>query len=753
MPLPLPVSPLSSACPNWANDQARLTKLTSVISTLNTIPFGARIRANVLTKGGSTDDIRVIPNPANPSLQTLRIPSEATKKTIDLTYLCELTTIFAVDYLNDVIRNGIAGTGTPGNAYVALRDLLLKDPALSEEGFTNLSDVNTILSTTSIINTRLGFIQTTINGGGYNFNGRTSLGAVQETKNIYDSVMKLLNEFVVHESQCLFQYLFAGFLPPDVIFLGVGDGNTSTKGLYDIPGNGILFFNYKEMPSPLTTAADNYNSGELNRVGNNLQSVVHFNIYGLDAHSGSAGPSPGLGKDYMRIKITNINSTYPAGTNNSIEFNVLNLSSGFFLDRKSAFDPTIFSFSRDSVTILDKSSGTFKVQVWAAYTSLSGSSRFDEAVASVYVVQEKKETLPFDLDSENQYGNNEFVLQNSIKYVDPNATTLVWRIWDDPESLASLDKLIENLKSDRALKVSLNGKYVGKRARPFNTSIVFKKGDLTYYLNDVYKCTVVSTSAIPTPTGTTPWELKYKQYNAATVYAKNAMVVISHPSDATKYYLYKAIATGITGPFDPAKWDRQPVVEQEDNSSVFETTSTTPALDIYYSTLRYSFCNVFLTDTNIDFNVESFVSPVRSRLDLAFFNDGAKTIAQINDFNVRFTTSKGTLANMNEVVPAGAAPPAGLNTGTTYIPIYNIPLSYLRSFGFWEALKDRIKSRAAELTTLTPIELSAINLKLENAFDATFVRIPTERSGGPLKFTAFKQFKKIPDWDDFKWQP
>lgn len=748
-PLPLPVTPGSMPCPLWATDNARLIKLRSVINKLNvSIGFGAKIKKNVLDKGVLTsDELKV----NGSGTLTLHIPSDATKKTISLPHLAELTTIFAVDYISDVISQGIAGVASPGTAYTSLRDLLFHDTAISKEGLTSMADVNAILNPNGFLydkehdTGRLKTISDAFTLGRYDYQGRAKQPVDVEMKNLYEKMITLLNGFVAHESQCLFQYIFTGIVPPDSVLMGVGDGS-GTSGLYGGSNKALLFSTYKLNPAAtiLKDMPSNRNTRKFNRVGiTKTNTNVLFHIYGLDLFPGGVVPTPP--QALTKIKITNINPTNPSMAG-SIELQVKN-DGNYVFYTVGTFNTSLFTFSQNNLTIKDDSAGQFTVEIWSAQNN-TGGVNYDESVISVCIVQEKNQTIPFELDSQNQYQNDEFVLRNATKFSSPG----VWQIWNDTTSLANLNALIDALKT-RTVSTVLRGQYIGKRARVFSTSITFSMGDLTYFNTDVYECVVPSTSATPSLSSTTPWRLKYSHYDSTLFYGKNQEVVIQDSIDPTKYHLYRSTETAITGTFDPTKWDQLPVVTQETNSTNFETAlpSTPPTV---YANLRYSFCNIIVTDLNVEFNIDSFVSPQLSRLDRAFAGlptppavaGMPKTITQINTFNQNFTT--WFLNNADSLVP-GAAVPAGM-APSTRIPVYNIPLSCLRSFGFLDAIRQRIIDQAT--ATLSGSDLLTVTTKMNDAFNNAFVRIPISRSAtDPLKFTSFRRFTST-DYATYMWQ-
>jgi hypothetical protein len=774
------------ACPNWSNDQERITKLADVIKKLRAEApyssadyqsFGKNIKNNVLVIG-APNNIAVGPHPTIPGNFQVKIPTTAVKAKVDIYYMAEFTNVFAIDYLRGQIENGRSGSSSTGAVYVELRDFLLAGPG-PKEGFTSLTDVHSILDETVPVNFRLDLMRTLP----YDYKGATpsALEKEEKVKEIYSKMAEILQKYVLYESQCLWSYLFSSYVPPISAFLAVGDGDSTTKGLYKIDDFGVLFFNYTIRRS--TSAGGNYAASsesvaQLSRIGDMMNTVAHINVYGMDYPFSASAPD-----EPMLIEITNTSTGSGAAQSISIEVKNSNTEPFTLHDYPSVrpTSSTVIQRIGNNLIVKDINAGKFAIKAKALKKINPNAPPYDEAVVAIFVVQERQQNLSFELDSENQYGSNEFVLRRNIKYVNPAATPLVWRIWNDPKSIENMDIILDELLAypDKKIKTKLIGKDIGKRARFFSTSIAFKIGDLTYFNGDVYECKK-ATSSSPTAAGGS-WKLLYAKYTPALVYnTVGEVTVVPHPTETERYRIYKSNARGISGVFDPTKWTQLPALEQETNMAVFDKLIEEP----HYPSLKYSFGNVKITDDEIEFMVTSFVSPQLCRLDKGFLNQSVGrrsstiTLAQINDFNVKYTTSKGrndtptSLGRtdaLNEVLTAGSEAITGLNTSTTpiaslfKIPIYNIPLSCLRSFGFWRALSDRILDRIEERktsspATLTSADASTLTTKFTAAFNGASVKIPLVRVPGngvrvdenPSRVSA--RFT-VTQWDAYQWQP
>lgn len=757
-PPPLPVGP-PTACPAWGTDQGRLRILFQLIhGALGPLPSG--ITTNVLNIGSSGDKVDV--TFSAPTYLPVQPTTDATRRAIDLNYLAELTALFAYSYIRQMLLDGIRlntslPTGIP--AYDDARNLLLED--VGKEGFTSLSIVNLILQPDSVYPTFMTFtkrcdtIKDNIIAGNYNFNSRPRRSDVEESQAIYNNLMSLLNDFIDYESQCLFQFFMPGILPPQTRLMGVGDGG-GTTGFFGVEGRGILFFNYSffnttsMIPNASTTAT-------FNRVGGGINTVVHTNTIGLDYPD--VDPPEDLNPPQTPVTspapmfITVVDGT------NTQKYAVKKLSI-VHLERVSnqVFNPMFVLPTSNDIIIQNGVAGTFNIRISAAAEEGAIETNppeiFDEAAEFVCIVSLRQQIITLALDAENQFGDDEFVLSLSTKYSDPTATPpTMWRIWSDPDSLAALDQVIALIVAGRTVSAVLQGGYIGKRAIPYSGTTTYKKGRQVFHGGKIYEAKLTTVGIAP-PTSA-QWKEVHPAYGSGP-YLPGDVVVVPDPGDPNKHLLFRAIQRGsLSNPIgNPTEWTPIPVVQEEDDVMIFDTNVDDPA---YYPSLRYSFCNIRISNTAIVFDITSFVSPLRSRLDKNLITPGGKDMDDVNYLNANYTTSRGRNNppyappyDVRELIDVNPDADPDLNT-QPHVPKYNITLSYLRSFGFWEALKQRINDRATDTGNA-----AAVHPVMNAAFNNTVMGVPWSRrkpSGAPRDFDAFNTFRKNPDWDRFRWQP
>lgn len=152
------------------------------------------------------------------------------------------------------------------------------------------------------------------------------------------------------------------------------------------------------------------------------------------------------------------------------------------------------------------------------------------------------------------------------------------------------------------------------------------------------------------------------------------------------------------------------------------------------SKLRYSFGKIVLTSSKLRIEIESYVSPVWSRLDERmkenYLLENNEKQAKINALNT-FT-----------LWGADSSTDAYIDTGEKRIPSYNPILSAFRSFGFLEAIRDTIVLRMDELGKNSQ-QISLIKDFLDNKIEE--IEIPSNQNLGIAKTITFANY------NSFKW--
>ena len=157
------------------------------------------------------------------------------------------------------------------------------------------------------------------------------------------------------------------------------------------------------------------------------------------------------------------------------------------------------------------------------------------------------------------------------------------------------------------------------------------------------------------------------------------------------------------------------------------------------SKLRYSFGKIVLTSSKLRIEIESYVSPVWSRLDERmkenYLLENNEKQAKINALNT-FT-----------LWGADSSTDAYIDTGEKRIPSYNPILSAFRSFGFLEAIRDTIVLRMDVLGKNSQ-QISLIKDFLDNKIEE--IEIPSNKNLGIAKTITFanynSQMRSMPLW-------
>lgn len=129
-----------------------------------------------------------------------------------------------------------------------------------------------------------------------------------------------------------------------------------------------------------------------------------------------------------------------------------------------------------------------------------------------------------------------------------------------------------------------------------------------------------------------------------------------------------------------------------------------------YNSLQYSFADVEFDDNNVEISIESYASPIWSRLDTINDSLQKKSLDNYSGTPTQFLSQLNSYApdiNIPDIQPYIRV---AVTPGNTYVhkPSYNPVLTALRCYGMLEGIKDIIIKRA----TTTGKDANAINLKL-----------------------------------------
>jgi|GEM_PF-6881414 len=155
-----------------------------------------------------------------------------------------------------------------------------------------------------------------------------------------------------------------------------------------------------------------------------------------------------------------------------------------------------------------------------------------------------------------------------------------------------------------------------------------------------------------------------------------------------------------------------------------------------FTPLRYSFGSVTITEFNIVVSIDSFVSPLWSRLDTK--------VPAAQKSNLDALTHYYTILGSDAYVDLVGGDPSPSNGTHPNLPSYNPILSGLRSFGLLEALKNIVVARANALVPGTYSSAQVITMKnyLESKRNGAKV-LKNDRLGisNDITFTHFTNFQ------------
>lgn len=189
--------------------------------------------------------------------------------------------------------------------------------------------------------------------------------------------------------------------------------------------------------------------------------------------------------------------------------------------------------------------------------------------------------------------------------------------------------------------------------------------------------------------------------------------------------------------------------------------------DDHYEPLRYSFAKITATATNVNIQIDSWVSPLRSRLDKRFTNDDYRTTTNYATFSSIFapnpipsrfpdifTQPDINLLNDNYTLAPGTNQANWLyylftdpdDNTTTKIRSYNQVLATLRSFGLLEAVCYRIFDMGDQDVVLGNKLIQLLNNSNTESIDrgATVRLLPTtpnKNLSNTINYSQFNAFK------------
>ncbi|HET6226115.1 MAG TPA: hypothetical protein VFF27_07530 [Bacteroidia bacterium] len=168
-----------------------------------------------------------------------------------------------------------------------------------------------------------------------------------------------------------------------------------------------------------------------------------------------------------------------------------------------------------------------------------------------------------------------------------------------------------------------------------------------------------------------------------------------------------------------------------------ETTEEAPGSVPPYKKLRYSFAEITIKDNSIDIEINSFVSPLRSRLDKRFTMDDYRANTA-NHLDLNLLNSDYTIAGYSLTTLPGDPNP---------LRSYNSALAMLRSFGLLEGIACRLKLYAATFNPSINIDdkLSAMLANTKSKDQTVDVRPGAPNNAQITKEIDYETYKK------FKW--
>ncbi|MGQ0826943.1 MAG: hypothetical protein ACT4ON_00975 [Bacteroidota bacterium] len=156
------------------------------------------------------------------------------------------------------------------------------------------------------------------------------------------------------------------------------------------------------------------------------------------------------------------------------------------------------------------------------------------------------------------------------------------------------------------------------------------------------------------------------------------------------------------------------------NIRILETPEVPAGLIDLYKKLQYSFADVEFDNDSLDITIESFVSPIWSRLDNKIpdnYTGGTNAyLAKLDGYTLYGTNANHAKKPYIRVAVASPPNPAPY----VFKPSYNPVLSALRCYGLLDGIRSIILKRAQVLGK-TPTEIATITSKIDSAIDAIFI--------------------------------
>lgn len=274
------------------------------------------------------------------------------------------------------------------------------------------------------------------------------------------------------------------------------------------------------------------------------------------------------------------------------------------------------------------------------------------------------------------------------------------------------------------------------KAATFVPNDTYNSDDLILHNSKVYRCKKKANcdpAYSPSSFIDQDWELVASVFNTSDVYPKDSVVLYDND-------LYFALEQH-TGAFNPTRWLLASKVERDTLYEYSETlpnnfckqeTDTQDTVD--YPSRRYSFLSLVIENGVANINIESFASPLRSRLE-------QNTVSSFDKDEIDAHTFVGVYGLYNV-----STNPTGSKLGWNLVPVlpsYNQLLTSLRCLGVMEAFALAIKEQAKADNN------NADDVVLNNIVDALMARpdlqVRTIPDGSNQKYVGMSEFN---DWLD-----
>ena len=561
---------------------------------------------------------------------------------------------------------------------------------------------------------------------------------------------EIINEFTLEI------YRELGGLSDDVRVesIAVGDGS-NTKGLLDNLNHGVKLFSYDHVVSEenVEVAAGKKYSYDLpEATGTNR--IVHFDIFGIDrddvfwifveAFRGETGVAT---YHFSRVK--------PEVGIRPFEPGVYGIGSAIWRDEDDKIIG-FYSDETCDLVIVDKMIDKIEVAFAPSEKINTSNNQIkvivDNGAAELLLtvctyVEKSVQAFDLELDASNLFANDRFEVSTNSK------KTLFWPRHDGP-GRQNVQELIALIRTGAyTLKTELIGNGVGMMRVPpvYDASETYINGDYimknnivgifngvefiipsiqdsTFYdyqdlipifiydntTKGIYRLRNTYTSPVGATIDPLYWELIGVIYKTNTSYSAGDRVISANE-------IYEAI-DDINGSdnknFDTRQWKKLPKIEVDPryqpfsknaiNGSIdpgdekdvpYKLEDTTPPgagtlEDKLYALLRYSYVQVEINreDLTITFKIDSFASPLVSRLDKRLLGPNLDGVPDSDsDYQAATNGTRKSNLDVHTAFGRNGDNNSDLEISSINVPYYNHVLTALRCFGVLEAVVCRIK--------------------------------------------------------------